>query len=399
MFSRGASRIVAGMEKMPHSLLSLGVLDEPYVFFAEWREQAPVVRGQEGYAVTRYRDVWRLMRDPAISHEFPRAMLAYALGDGAATDFHANSLLNREGDDHHRLRKLMNQAFHAGTVRQLRSHVGDLVDQLLEPMLDGEARDVVDDLAFPLPSAVICELLGIPTADRDEVRRQTAQVGGTDNASVDAAITWLRDYMSAVLSERSPDSDGDLFQRMLAAEDDDDRLTHQEIVDNAMLLFVAGFDTTKNVIASGVVALNDFPDEQRKLWDDPDLTPNAVEEFLRFDGPVRFSPGVSVADVEIDGDLIPAGNFVQLWLGSANHDPRQFADPDRLEITREPNQHVAFGGGAHYCLGAMLARVEADVVFRRLAQRVKKIELAGAPVRSVGGLGTYAAVPVRFQPA
>ncbi|HUR78480.1 MAG TPA: cytochrome P450 [Acidimicrobiales bacterium] len=383
------------MEQMPHSLLGLDSLEDPYGFFAEWRETAPVLRGAEGYAVTRYTDVWRLMRDHRISHRFPRHMLAFGLGDGAMTDFQTNSLLNREGDDHHRLRKLMNQAFHAGTVRQLRTHVGDLVDEALQPMLDGVECDLVDALAFPLPSAVICELLGIPKADREEVRRQTAYTAAEDNATADAAITWLRDYMCAVLAERVPEPEGDLFQRMLAAEEDDDRLSHQEIVDNAILLFAAGFETTKNVIASGVVALAEFPDEQRKLWDDPELTPSAVEEFLRYDAPVRFSPRVALTDI----DDIPAGSFVQLWLASANHDPRQFGRPDRLDIERDPNQHVAFGGGAHYCLGAMLARVEADVVFRRLATRVKRIELAGAPVRSVGGLGTYAAVPVRFHAA
>jgi cytochrome P450 len=335
------------------------------------------------------------MRDPRISHEFPRVMLEYAFGDGATTDFQVNSLLNREGDDHHRLRKLMNQAFHAGTVRKLREHVGDLVDGLLEPMLDGETRDLVDDLAFPLPSAVICELLGIPQEDRDQVRQVVASAGVADNKESDAAITWVRDYMSEVLTDRVADAEGDLFQRMLAAEEDDDRLTHQEIVDNAMLLFVAGFETTKNVISSGVVALHEFPVQQRLLWDNPDLTPSAVEEFLRYDAPVHFSPRVALEDI---GE-IPAGTFVQLWLASGNHDPRQFEQPDRLDITREPNQHLAFGGGAHYCLGSMLARVEADVVFRRLAARVKRIELADAPVRSVGGLGTYSVVPVRFNPA
>jgi cytochrome P450 len=383
------------MDRLPYSLLTLNTFEDPYPFFAVWRERAAILQGAEGYAVTRYQDVWQLMRDRRISHEFPRQMLEFALGDGASADFQTNSLLNREGDDHHRLRTLMNKAFHAGTVRQLREHVAELVDGLLEPMLDGETRDVVDDLAFPLPSAVICELLGIPKEDRDEVRRVVAGASGNDNAASDVAITWLRDYMSEVLAERAPDADGDLFQRMLAAEEGDDRLTHQEIVDNALLLFVAGFDTTKNVIASGVVALHEFPDQQRLLWDNPELTPSAVEEFLRYDGPVRFSPRVALADV----DDIPAGSFVQLWLGSANRDPRQFAQPDVLDITRDPNQHVAFGGGAHYCLGSMLARVEADVVFRRLATRVKKIELADEPVKSVGGLGTYATVPVRFSPA
>jgi cytochrome P450 len=387
------------MESAPISLLTLGQLEAPYEFFAEWRARGAVLQCHEGFAVTRYRDVWGLMRDRRIGHAFPRAMLAYAFGDGATTDFQTNSLLNHDGHDHHRLRKLMNKAFSAPFVRQMREHIEDLVDDLMTPLLDGEERDIVDALAFPLPSAVICELLGIDPTDRDEVRLASARAGNGDNIASDAAIEWLRDYMSAVLAERTPDPDGDLFQRMLAAEEDDARLTHQEIVDNALLLFVAGFETTKNVIASGAVALCEFPEQQELLLKDPSLAASAVEEFLRYDGPVRFSPRVSLEDIAIGDAVIPAGRFVQLWLGAANHDPCAFYEPQRLDITRDPNQHVAFGGGAHYCLGAMLARVEAEAVFRRLAERTKGIALADEPTRSTNALGTYAAVPLRLVAA
>ena len=383
------------MENATVSLLTLHQLADPYEFYAEQRAIGAVVEGFEGFGVARYREVWSLMRDRRVSHEFPREMLAYALGDGATTDFQVNSLLNREGDDHHRLRKLMNKAFSAPLVRQLRDHICDLVDEMLAPMLDGETRDLVNDFAFPLPSAVIGELLGIDWADRDEVRRRTAAVAPQDRDASDAAITWLRDYMAAVLAGRVADPDGDLFERMLAAEEDDERLTHQEIVDNAMLLFVAGFETTMNLIASGAVALFTNPDEQRKLWSDPSLASRAVEEFLRFDPPVHFSPRVTIAEVEVDGRIIPAGRFLQLWLASANHDECQFPRAAELDISRAPNRHVTFGGGAHVCLGAMLARLEGEVVFRRLAERVATFEPAGVPTRNLSGLGTYASVPVR----
>jgi cytochrome P450 len=387
-------------ETPPVRLLALGNLEDPYAQFAEWRAAGPLVHGLEGWGVTRHVDVSALLRDRRIGHAFPRFMLEYAFGDGATTDFQTNSLLNRDDDDHTRLRRLMGQAFSAPLVRKMREHIGELVDELLEPMLDGEVHDIVDALAFPLPSAVICELLDIDKADRDEVRDQTTRFNTQDVAAMDAGMEWFRDYMSAVLAERTADPEGDLFQRMLAAEDGADRLTHQEIVDNAILLFFAGFETTKNVIASGVAALLEFPDQQALLWSHPELAASAVEEFLRYDAPVRFAPRVTVADVEIGGEVIPAGRFVQLHLGSANRDERVFADPDRLDITRSPNPHVAFGGGVHHCLGAMLARVEGEVVFRRLAQRLGGLEPAGEPTKNVGaGLGTYTAVPVRATAA
>jgi cytochrome P450 len=384
----------------PVSLLALGQLEDPYAQFAEWRAAGPLLRGLEGWGVTRHAEVSALLRDRRIGHAFPRQMLEYALGNGATTDFQLNSLLNRDGEDHTRLRRLMGQAFSAPLVRKLRDHIADLVDELLEPMMDGETRDIVGDLAFPLPSAVICELLGIDKADRDEVRDQTTRFNTQDMAVADAGIEWFRAYMSDVMEQRTPDADGDLFQRMLAAEEGDDRLSHQEIVDNAILLFLAGFDTTKNVIASGVAALFEFPDQQALLWSEPTLAASALEEFLRYDAPVRFAPRVSLEDVEIAGEVIPTGRFLQLQIGSANRDERVFNEPDRVDITRTPNPHVAFGGGVHHCLGAMLARVEGEVVFRRLAERLGGLEPAGEPIRtSTGGIFGYSSVPVRARAA
>ena len=382
------------------SLLKLWELEDPFRRFADWRATGQVVRGVEGWMIPRHADVSELLHDKRVSHAFPRAMLEFALGDGAMADFQTNSLLNREGPDHTRLRRLMAQAFTPRLVLQLRDTIAGMVDELLVPLMDGEVRDLVDHLAFPLPSAVICDLLGLDRVDREEVRRQTARFSGSDRAEVDAVTTWFRDYIGSALEHRRPDANGDLLQRMLAAEEGDNRFSHAEIVDNAVLLFFAGFETTTSLIGAGVAALFDFPDQQARLWAEPSLAGSAVEEFLRYHSPVRAAPRVTVAEIELGGEVIPAGSFLQLLLGSANRDERVFHEPDALDITRAPNPHVSFVAGVHRCLGAMLARVEGEVVFGRLAQRVRDLEPAGTPVPSrSGGVSGYSSVPVRARAA
>ncbi len=381
-------------------LLTFGEVDDRYSLYREWRESGRVIKGGPGvWVVCRHADVAPLLRDRRLAHHMPRAFIEVGTGPGAVSDFRERILINRDGSDHTRLRTLMGKAFSAPLVRKLRDHITDITDGLLEPLLDGAPFDVVDQLAYPLPSQVICELLGIEIVDRDEVRTQAGALGRGDQDAADAAMMWMREYLSAVLAERQPDPDGDLLQRMLAAEDGDDALTHDEIVDNAVLLFVAGFETTKHLIASGCNALLSFPDQQARLWADPSLSTTAVEEFLRHDGPVPFVLVVTTEPIDIGATTVKEWRVLALMLQSANHDPDVFADPEGLDIGRTPNPHVAFGGGVHHCLGAMLARVEGDAVFRRLAERLATLERAGEPERLVPrNLGTFARVPVTARP-
>lgn len=382
-----------------YNVLQLAALEDPYGTYAEWRAAGPLMNGLVGWGVTRHAEVSALMKDRRLSHHFTKELCQFAFGDGATAEFQFNSLLNMEGTDHSRLRRLMGRAFTLPLVRKMRDHITELVDGLLEPMLDGEAHDVVRSIAFPLPSAVICELLNLDDVDRDTVAQQAGRLAMNDQAEADAAIDWFRTYLSGVLAQRTPDEEGDLLQRMLVAEEGDDRLTHEEIVDNAVLLFFAGFETTRHLITSGTAALLQFPDQQRALWEVPELARSAVEEFLRFDTPIVSAPRFTLAPVEIGGRTIKEGRFVQLLLASANHDERAFHQPERLDITRNPNPHVSFGGGVHHCLGAMLARMEAEIVFARLALRTTGIEPAGETVRVTGGMGTYSSVPIRLSAA
>jgi cytochrome P450 len=374
--------------------------DDPFQLYAEWRAAGPLLKGGPlQWVVTRHADVARLLRDRRVEHRMPRAYLEFALGNGAVADFRERSLLNRDGKDHTRLRILMGKAFSAPLVRRLRGHVTELVDELLEPLLDGEPFDAVPRLANELPAKVICELLDLHHVDRDEVTRHTNGLTSDDATVGDAAMAWLHRYLVDVLADRTPDPDGDLLQRMLAAEAGDDALTHDEIIDNAVLLFFAGFETTKHLIASGLVALDTFAAERRRLLDAPELATVGVEELLRFDGPVPSVAVVVVEPLEVGGRTVAAGHVLHLMLGCANHDDATFADPDALDLCRQPNPHVAFGGGVHHCLGSMLARVEADAVFRRLAERTADFGLAAEPVRSHATIGRFSSVPVVARPA
>jgi cytochrome P450 len=362
---------------LPQYLLAdLPFVEDPLPLYATWRQTGPLLKGgPKQWLVTRHADVAPLLRDRRLTHVMPRPYLEFANGgSGPAADFRERSLLNRDGPDHTRLRRLMGQAFSGSLVRRLRDRVTELTDGLLTPLLDGQPFDVIADLAHPLPSLVICELLGIDHVDRDEVGRRAAELTAPgDLPRQNEALAWARHYLGAVLADRTPDPEGDLLQRMLAAEEGDDALSHEEIVDNAVLLFFAGFETTKHLIASGAVALN---------------------RFLRYDGPARVVSLVVVEPVTIGDRTIRPEQVLHLMLGSANHDEEVFAEPGVLDIGRHPNPHVSFGGGVHHCLGAMLARLEADVVFRRLAERVRSLEATEAPTFEPQTIGRYRRVPV-----
>ncbi len=279
-------------------------------------------------------------------------------------------------------------------MRKLIDHIAELADALLDRAIDLGTFDVIDDLAYPLPVQVICELLNIDEVDRDEVRVHATRLVSMDRDAAHASAAWMIDYMGAVLSARTQDADGGLLERMLAAEDDDDAFTHHEIVSNAILLFFAGFETTTNLIGNGCAALLDHPDQRRWLWGDPSLANLAVEEFLRYDTPVPFVNRITLEPVDVGGVTIKPMRWVILHLASANRDEDVFDRPDSLDISRKPNPHVGFGGGIHHCLGAMLARVEGAALFRRLAERTRSMEAAGPRERRVSGVRSLAKLPV-----
>lgn len=389
--------------------LDPAVVDDPYPVYARLRAAGPLCRmGPASYGVTRHADVAALLRDPRLGSEFPLEYHRASAGGGEAAEFFHRIVLYRDPPGHTRLRKLMGRAFSPGLARSMADRIGELVDRLVAPGLERGTLEVVDELAFPLPVLVVCELMGIPPADRDQVRPHAvnlskafaAMVPEADRGQADEAVRWLRDYLADLLATRRREPGRDLLSLLLAAREDGERLSEREIVDNAVFAFFAGFETTANLLAAGAAALMQWPDQLDLLRERPDLVPRAVEEFLRYDAPIQGTARLVKEPVQVGGRTVRAGRVLVMLLGSANRDEEAFADPDRLDVTRDPNPHVSFGGGIHHCMGAALGRVEAEVAFRRLLAACAKITPAGpARRRTETTFRAYASVPLSVRPA
>jgi cytochrome P450 len=385
------------------------VREDPYPTYERIRRAGGLCRGGPGqWVVPGYDDVAALLADRRLGNEFPREYHTASIGDGPASQFLRRILLHQDRPGHTRLRKLLSRAFTPAAVAGLRGHIDELVGQLLAPARAAGRLEVVSELAFPLPVMVICELIGVPADDRQEVRPRAFDLGRAFATAVtadgrraaDEAVTWMRGYIDGILRQRQLAPGDDLLSRMLAAEEGGDRLTHEEIVDNAVFLFFAGFETTSSLIATGCAALLDHPDQLARLRAEPALVPAAVEEFLRYDAPIQSRLRLVREPIELAGRTIKAGRMLLLLIGSANRDGRRFTDPDRLDVARDPNPHLSFGGGMHYCLGASLARLEAGVAFGRLLRDFPRFEPAGPATREPGSaFRTYARVPAAVTPA
>lgn len=288
-----------------------------------------------------------------------------------------SALLMTDPPAHTRLRRLVNKAFTPRVVEGLRGRVQALVDELLDAVAARGEMEVIRDLAYPLPVIVIAELLGIPSQDRDRIKAwsDTLAVLLDPLQAVDGltpterAYEEITAYMRPIFAARLVEPRDDLISALVAVEDDGQKLSETELLSLSMLILGAGHETTTNLIANGVLALLRHPHQRRRLQDDPSLIGSAVEEFLRYDSPVQLTDRVATVDCEIAGHPVRRGGVVALLLGAANRDPSRFADPDRLDIGRRDNHHLSFGHGAHFCLGAALARIEAQIAIATLLRR------------------------------
>lgn len=384
--------------------LNTEVMHDPYPTYRALREHGPLARGGPAqWVVTRYRDVSKLVNDRRLGAEVPPEYHEIAVGKGVTAEFRKRIVLDRDPPAHTRLRSLMSQAFTPSFVHGLAPHIQSVVDGLVEPLLERGGFDAVADLAFPLPVIVLCEVLGVPASDRELVRPYALALSKAfsfhlpeeDREACNRAVLWLQQYISALLADRRDRPGSDLLSRLMSARDGDDALTVGEIVDNAVFLFFAGFETTTNMISTGCEALSRHPDQFRVLHETPALAPSAIDEFLRYDAPVQLKGRMVRGEIVVGGRTIRPGRILMLLLGSANRDPDQFTDPDRLDVTRRPNRHLAFGGGIHHCLGAALARAEGVAVFTRLARSVRTLELAGPSVRRLSAsFRAHESVPI-----
>ena len=329
---------------------------------------------------------------------------SYPPGDPRA-GLPAADLLTMDPPDHTRLRLLVAGAFTPRAIAGLEPWIRELTVRLLTAADGAAGFDLIDALAFPLPIAVICHLLGVPAEDQAQFRAWghdvaatlDPQTAATAQAQTRAAELALTGYLQDLVRERRANPDDSILSALIAAEEEGDRLSSGEVVSTALLLLIAGFETTVNLIGNGTVALLGDPDNWNRLRQDPALVPAAIEEMLRYDSPVQLTSRIATEDVEVGGSMIEAGRAIIVSIGGANRDPEVFEQPDEFRIDRpDPGRHLSFSLGTHHCLGAALARLEGRIAIEELTRRYPTLELAAPPTRRpLLVLRGFESVPVR----
>jgi cytochrome P450 len=374
-----------------------GYFDNPYAQYALVRDADPVHLSPIGMVMLfRYADVHRVLRDPSLSVEEKNArpLVSTLEADLQAMlderrDGGSHSMLNLDPPDHHRLRRLVSKVFTPRTVEELHPRVQQLVDGHLDDVVargTGE-MDLIADLAFPLPFVVISDMLGIPESrDRNQLREWSGAVVKTfdpiltreETLAAFDAVDNIIAFTNETIEWKRANPGDDLLTALIAAEDEGDRLSADELIEQVMLLYIAGHETTVNLVGNGTLALLRQREQLELLQRDPSLDANLPDELLRYDGPVQMSRRITLEPYEVGGHVIEPGTFLMTCLGSANRDPAKWGDSaDRIDLRRaDSNQHVAFGGGFHSCLGAHLARLEARVAIGTLVRRFANVELA-----------------------
>ncbi|CAL9427453.1 Cytochrome P450 107B1 [Actinosynnema sp. ALI-1.44] len=376
------------------------------------QDDEPVCRvryfdGSPVWLVTRHEDVETVLKSPGVCSDPGRQGRRGALAAGAGQPpafrpYVRCAISAMDPPDHTRLRKLVSQAFTARRVEELRPEIRRLADELLDDLVPRGEVDLLEEFAYPLPIRVICELLGVPHADREQWGRWTRELLWSPPERIEAAAQGIVDYAVDLIAHRRAHPAHDLLSALVALTDEGDRLRDDELVSMVITLLTAGHETTVHLISNGTYALLTNPDQLALLRDDPGLLPRAVDELLRYWSPadlgvLRFT----TEPVDVGGVRIPAGEVVQLVYAAANRDPRRFADPQRVDVTRSPNPHLAFGHGPHHCLGAPLARAQGEIAFGALLRRCPDLALA-VPPSEIGWRTGFAraltALPVRLGP-
>ena len=364
-------------------------LADPYPVYARLREEAPIASIPPRWIVSRYDDVDAILRNPAFGRSGYPDLILKAFGPGPLHDSFKRWMLFMDPPDHTRLRSLATRAFTPRAVERLRASIQSLVDELLDDLGAAGGGDLVSLFAYPLPVMVMCELLGVPADDRDDFRIWSDSLGRALQLSAatpeivaagNEAALQLTEYFRTLVAEHREHPRDDLLGALIAAEEEGGRLSDEELLATAVLLFFAGHETTVNLIGNGTLALLRHPDQWQLLREDPGLGRHAVEELLRFETPVQLVSRVVLKDVEVRGARMVPGDIAITLIGSANRDPERFSEPDRLDIRRPDAHHLGFAAGPHYCLGASLARAEAEIAFASLARRFSDLRLASDTV-------------------
>ncbi|MCZ8521148.1 MULTISPECIES: cytochrome P450 [Paenibacillus] len=383
------------------------ILRNPYPIYESMRARQPVMYMEQMnfWSVFRFDHVRTVLSDSArfsSGGRPPEEKAAAGQREGGL------SLITTNPPRHTQLRSLVNQAFTPKAVAAMEPRIAELAHELLDRAAEGGEFDLIRDFAYPLPVIVIAELLGIPSEDRDRFKHWSDEVVASADTILGGSLSGsqqahreMNEYFSGIIEQRRKEPKDDLISALIAAEDGEFHLSQSDILAFCALLLVAGNETTTNLIGNAVLALIEHPEELAKLRSRPELLTSAIEEVLRFRSPVQAMFRTASGDVEIGGQLIPAGSRVVAWIGSANRDEDKFPEAGRFDIERTPNGHIAFGHGIHFCLGAPLARLEAKVALEAVLSRLPELALASEePLPPARGFIVHGVskLPLRFRP-
>lgn len=414
MTTQAGSPSRPGKQDQPLSLYHLldpEVLANPYPLYHRLRSEDPVHWDPylHAWVVTRYADVQTVFQKFSANRTPPPEQLT-ALGLSALTPLAkvmVKQMLFLDPPAHGRVRGLASKAFTARRVEGLREHIKDITNSLLDAVQGKGEMDVIADLAYPLPAIVTAEMLGLPTSDWRQLTAWSgdfARVLGNFQHNPDSAARVIKSleemtayFRAAIAEQREHPRDG-LIHAYLTAEIDGDRFTEEEVVANAIVTMVGGQETTTNLIGNGILSLLRHPDQLERLKTDPALIPSAVEELLRFESPSQHTARLAPEDVELGGKLISKRQAVIAVMGAANRDPDRFPDPDRLDVARQDNRHMAFAWASHFCFGAPLARIEGQTAFAAVLRRMPDLSLKPGPItwRENLGLRGLTTLPIAF---
>jgi pimeloyl-[acyl-carrier protein] synthase len=397
-----------------YQLLDPAVLANPYPLYERLRTEAPVHWDPylHAWVVTRYADVVTVLHHFSANRTpTPEQFAAIGLAElGPLAQVMVKQMLFMDAPDHTRLRGLASTAFTPARVEALRSHIKEILNNLLEPLLRAGRMDVIADLAAPLPAIVTAEMMGLPTSDANQLKDWSAdfaEVLGNFQHNPDRASRTLKcveemtSYFRDAINQIRMEPRGGLINALLKAEIDGDRLTEEEVIANCIVTMVGGQETTTNLIGNGVLTLLRHPDQLERLRSDLTLIPSAVEELLRYESPSQHTARICREDTELGGKLIRKGQAVIAVMGAGNRDPERFPDPDRLDLGRTDNRHLAFGWASHFCFGAPLARIEGQLTFEALVRRTSNLAVEPGPLvwRDNLGLRGLTSLPVTFDEA
>jgi cytochrome P450 len=368
--------------------------DNPYSYYDALRSSAPIKRLPDGsYFLTRYADVLAVYNNPQVFSSDKKIEFKSKYGDSLLYNHHTTSLVFNDPPLHTRVRRLITAALTPRAIGEMEPALIALVDRLLDRIADRREVDLIEDFAAAIPIEVIGNLLGVPRDERRPLRGWSlailsalepaisSEISATGNWAVQEFLEYLKKLI-ADRRKRPGDPQRDVLTALIQGEASGDRLSEQELLHNCIFILNAGHETTTNLIGNALVLLCEWPEQRQRLISEPDLIKTAIEEFLRFESSNQLGNRITIDDTEIAGFAMATGTRIHLCIGGANRDPRQFPEPNRLDVTRAPNRHLAFAWGIHACAGMSLARLEGRIAISRMVARFPAYRLSGVPQRS-----------------